>query len=217
MELKGKKINVLGDSITEGVGTSGPEHQYVNLLAAATGATVRNYGISGTRIARQTVPSTTPSFDGDYVARAKQMDKDADIVVVFGGTNDYGHGDAALGDDDSRDPYTFYGAMHLLCQELIANYPAGQIVFMTPLHRLEENRLVNEYGVRNQTNLAGYCAIIRHVCMTYGIPVLDLYATAGMNPTIPCNMENYLPDGLHPNDEGNRILADKLEKFLRAL
>ena len=35
------------------------------------------------------------------------MDSDADVVVVFGGTNDFGHGDAKLGTFESRDPYTF--------------------------------------------------------------------------------------------------------------
>ena len=31
MELKGKKINFLGDSITEGVGATDPEAMYVNI------------------------------------------------------------------------------------------------------------------------------------------------------------------------------------------
>ncbi len=29
------------------------------------------------------------------------MDSDADVVVVFGGTNDFGHGDAKLGTFES--------------------------------------------------------------------------------------------------------------------
>ena len=53
MELKRKKINFLGDSITEGHGTSAPENIFLNRLSRATGATANNYGISGSRIARQ--------------------------------------------------------------------------------------------------------------------------------------------------------------------
>ena len=54
MELKGKKINFLGDSITEGVGASEEQFMYPNVIAAECGlAAARNYGISGTRIARQ--------------------------------------------------------------------------------------------------------------------------------------------------------------------
>ena len=92
MELKGKKINFLGDSITEGHGTSDwntkPYHQ---VLKANVGlAEARNYGKGGTKIARLPVITDNP-FDQDFNLRALDMDLDADAVVVFGGTNDYGH------------------------------------------------------------------------------------------------------------------------------
>ena len=51
MELKGKKIYFLGDSITEGVGASDTEHCYVSVFGKLSGAVVKNYGISATRIA----------------------------------------------------------------------------------------------------------------------------------------------------------------------
>ena len=51
MELKGKKIYFLGDSITEGVGASDAEHCYVSVFGKLSGAIVKNYGISATRIA----------------------------------------------------------------------------------------------------------------------------------------------------------------------
>ncbi|MBS6474738.1 MAG: SGNH/GDSL hydrolase family protein [Clostridiales bacterium] len=54
MNLQGKIIHVLGDSITQGSGVSSEEYVYHAVLGRAVGAeTVRNYGISGTRIARQ--------------------------------------------------------------------------------------------------------------------------------------------------------------------
>ena len=97
MNLQGKKINFLGDSITEGHGTSGEACFFTTLIARETGAVCRNYGIGGTRIARQTIPSEKPRHDLDFPGRVDEMDPDADIVVVFGGTNDFGHGDAPLG------------------------------------------------------------------------------------------------------------------------
>ena len=60
MELNGKKINFLGDSITFGHGVADPENIYCNRIGKKYGATVRNYGISGTRFARQHVPSNRP-------------------------------------------------------------------------------------------------------------------------------------------------------------
>lgn len=93
MELTGKKINFLGGSITEGAGASSPEtcyvadmHRLYNLAAA------RNYGIGGTRIAPQKEVSAEPVWDQDFLGRYAKMDDDADFVVVFGGTNDFGHG-----------------------------------------------------------------------------------------------------------------------------
>ena len=45
MELIGKKINVLGDSITYGVGASSEETSYVGLLKKEYGEkNVNNYG-----------------------------------------------------------------------------------------------------------------------------------------------------------------------------
>ena len=103
------------------------------------------------------------------------MDSDADVVVVFGGTNDFGHGDAKLGTFESRDPYTFYGAMHVLCEKLINRFPNADILFMTPLHRCSEDEVSKENGLPEETNLAGYVSIIREVAEFYGLPVLDLF------------------------------------------
>ena len=41
MELKGKKIYFLGDSITEGVGASDTEHCYVSVFGKLSGAVVK--------------------------------------------------------------------------------------------------------------------------------------------------------------------------------
>ena len=72
MNLSGKKINFLGDSITHGSGTSGEDKRFSNLIAAKTGAICRNYGIGGTRIARQ-FNRTIPDFDdNDYCSKSMQ-------------------------------------------------------------------------------------------------------------------------------------------------
>ena len=53
--------------------------------------------------------------------------------------------------------------------------------------------------------------------MYYDLPVLDLYATGGMQPEVDTLRELYMPDGLHPNDAGHEIIAAKLEMLLRDL
>ena len=216
MDLKDKKIAFLGDSITEGHGTSCVEMRFTDLIAKNEGAICYNYGIGGTRIAYQHVPSAEPRWDMCFLDRADEMKHDADIVFVFGGTNDFGHGDAAVGCMDDREPYTFYGALHTLFTKIITKYPTAKIVVATPLHRCDEEKFMIKGGVPKAVKLIDYVNIIREVAEYYALPVLDLYKNSGLQPIVPIIQEKYVPDGLHPNDAGHVILADKIVAFLKS-
>ena len=217
MELKNKKVLFLGDSITEGTGASSPETCYVSVFGKISGAEVKNYGIGGTRIARQRRKSVKERHDKDFLSRVDGMDDNAEIVVVFGGTNDFGHGDSTIGTMESRDEYTFYGALHILCTSLINKYPNAEIIFMTPLHRIGEENEVNEIGLKHEVLLSGYVEIIKEVAGYYSLPVLDLFNTSGMQPNVDVIREIYMPDGLHPSDAGAEKIAKRLYSFLLSL
>lgn len=218
MELKGKKIAFLGDSITEGHGVTDPENRYWKVLARETGALCDGYGISGTRIAPSATPSADPVHDQYFVSRVPEMIPDADIVVVFGGTNDFGHGDAPFGSVTERNEDSFCGAYHHLLQTLIVRYPEAQLVVLTPLHRLGDTETGdNERGFPRWTDLEGYVNAIQAIAGFYGIPVLDLFRTSGLQPEVEVLRERFMPDGLHPNDAGHRKIADRLKGFLLLL
>lgn len=216
MELKGTKINFLGDSITEGAGTSSPDRMFTMLIEREYGAICQNYGIGGTRIARQKT-ATVERWDRDFISRVPEMDADADIVVVFGGTNDFGHGDAPLGTMSDRTPYTFYGALHCLYTALTEKYPDVPVVILTPLHRLNEDSPKGDNKPESVGTLKEYVNIIREVAEYYSFPVLDLFKESGLQPKVPVIQQKYIPDGLHPNDDGNAILAHKIARFLEML
>ena len=216
MELKGTKINFLGDSITEGAGTSSHDKMFTMLIEREYGAICQNYGIGGTRIARQKTP-TEEKWDRYFISRVPEMDNDADIVVVFGGTNDFGHGDAPLGTMNDRTPYTFYGALHCLYTALTEKYPDVPVVILTPLHRLNEDSPKGDNKPAPVGTLKEYVNIIREVAEYYSLPVLDLFKESGLQPKIPVIQQKYVPDGLHPNDDGNAILAHKIARFLETL
>ncbi len=216
MELKGTKINFLGDSITEGAGTSSHDKMFTMLIEREYGAICQNYGIGGTRIARQKTP-TEEKWDRDFISRVPEMDNDADIVVVFGGTNDFGHGDAPIGTMSDRTPYTFYGALHCLYTALIEKYPGVPIVVLTPLHRITEDIPTGDNKPAPVGTLREYVNIIREVAEYYSFPVLDLFKESGLQPKVPVIQQKYIPDGLHPNDDGNAILAHKIARFLETL
>lgn len=208
MELKNKKINFLGDSITEGAGASAYENCYVEVMKRQYApAEARNYGIGGTRIARQRIPSENPKYDRDFCSRVEEMDPDADIVVVFGGTNDHGHGDAPIGSESHRTPDTFIGACHCLYTTLSERFPDSRIAVLTPLHRAEENRV-------DGVTLEDYVNLIREIAGQYGLPVLDLYEKSAI---CPATLGELTTDGLHPNDEGHAILAKEIGEYLLEL
>ncbi|MGN1347259.1 MAG: SGNH/GDSL hydrolase family protein [Eubacteriales bacterium] len=218
MELKGKKIVFLGDSITEGAGTTGVEKHFVTLVGQwGEFRESKNYGIGGTRFARQIVP-TNERADRDFCARVNELDEDADIVVVFGGTNDFGHGDAPIGSFADRSLTTFYGACHYIMTRLHERFPGKPCIIMTPLHRLnEDNPKGDGNKPYNVATLKTYVDIIREMAEYYSLPVLDLYAESGIQPKVDIIRERYCPDGLHPNDDGHVILAKKILAYLRAM
>lgn len=220
MDLKGKKIFFIGDSITEGAGTSGDGYRYWDVLAARTGAVCKADGRGGSCIARQHNPEQhddwNPNIRNHFITRIDRWDADADVVVVFGGVNDFGHGDAPFGSMEDRTDDTFYGALHDLYQRLIEKYPQAHIVVMTPLHYIEEEK-TDRWGIPDKKPLLAYVQAIRQVAEFYSLPVLDMYAVSGMQPRVPVIMERYLPDGLHPNDAGHERIAVCVEAFLKTL
>ena len=214
MELRNKTIAFLGDSITEGAGASAPQKKFVEVFAELTGAKVLNYGIGGTRIAPQRKPSETARYDLDFIMRADDMEQNVDAVVVFGGTNDFGHGDAPFGKITDTSSETFCGACDVLMSKLIKKYPDIPIVIATPLHRLTEDYLINKIMLERKA-LSEYVEVIRKKAEKFSLPVIDLFAASGMQPNIEEQNSLYFADGLHPNDLGHRRLAKIFADFLR--
>lgn len=219
MELKDKIINFLGDSITQGVGVENPENIFHQKIAKKYGLkSANNYGISGTRIAKQKNPTIDePSFDKWFCSRVDEMTPDADAVVVFGGTNDWGHGDAPIGKFSDRTDDTFYGACHVLFSSLIIKYAGKPIVVLTPLHRYRPDEDELDIKDNSKATLKDYVDIIREVAEYYSLPVCDLFANSGLQPKVDVIRDKFVPDGLHPNDDGHAIMAERVGNFLLGL
>ena len=108
-------INFLGDSITEGLKWQKKEI-FCFYLSKWLNVRINNQGVHATRIARQ------DDDDKDFNFRLKDLDEKADFTFIFGGTNDYGMGDAELGDINSDSYYTFYGALKNLVKDLLKKF-----------------------------------------------------------------------------------------------
>ncbi len=222
MELKNKTALFLGDSITAGAKVNDIERNrfdYVLKRLAELGE-IHNYGLSGTRIASQIFSGEPSSVDaGDFCKRAKKMEKKADIIIVFGGTNDYGHGNAPFGDESDKTDKTFCGAVHSLMKYLREEYPTSTIVFMTPSRRLNDTLPSSDSikEVNPGKPLEDYANVICDAAPLYNINVLDLFHSLPINPNLEWERQLYVPDGLHPNDLGHRVIAEMLFSYLKAL
>lgn len=216
MDLKGRKIAFLGDSISEGCGASAYEKSFVGLFAAAhPEAEVFNYSIGGTKIAKQT--SVNYEYDTKpFYTRVNEFDPELDVVFIFGGTNDFGHGDAPMGRKGVAIYVdTFYGCYYKLLIDIQNRCPNARIVIVTPLHRHGEDFIAirpdGEYVLKD------YVVMIKNIAEYFSLPVLDLWAMSGIQPNIPANMQRYAPDGCHPNDAGHKILFELFDKFINNL
>lgn len=208
------KIAFLGDSITDKFVWPTHETKYCALVAKHFNATELNYGLSGSRIARQTVRvGTNP--DEDYILRARWLDYSSDFIVVFGGTNDWGHGDAPLGKFDDDTPYTFYGALKQLIDWMlrIGKFPKEKICFILPLYRYNENNPKGDLpnNQRIVPPLEEYREAIRKVCDYYEI---DYLMIKGIPEATTAQPSEFFRDGLHPNPKGHRVIADELIAYL---
>jgi len=207
------KINCLGDSITYGYtpdsGTQmkAPFPAQIRSLLGAYNC--RNYGISG---------STLAVNSGNYdpmCTRYTDMDNDADIVILFGGTNDYGRAvyTPTLGTISDAVNTTVYGALNILAAGLIEKYPKAFIFFITPLRRADKTG-DNDGGY----SLEDVATAIKEVGHKYSIPVLDLYSNGGFHIDNSTFRGYYGGnDKLHPNQAFvTEHLAPMIARFIQS-
>ena len=210
--LANKKIGFLGDSITEGA-------QFVNAFQQMTGCNAVNYGISGTHIAAVNA-SSTQAFEN----RVSSLADDLDAVVVFGGTNDFGHASTAqFGTfDDYTDPdkYSFYAGCHRMCKQLYNKFRGKPIIIMTPIHHGYEVDTAEYIFNSNGTITAGknpttgktfkeYVDAIKQVAQFYSLDVIDAFSESGLNPCLETSdARYYFSDGLHLSQNGGNRLAN---------
>ncbi|WLG14646.1 SGNH/GDSL hydrolase family protein [Psychrobacter cibarius] len=212
--LRGKKWAVIGDSIT--AKNFRANNNYHDFIKADVGdLTVYNYGIS-----------STGYFDRNNMV-STIIETDIDIVTVFLGTNDWGLTSAAsnkpLGVFLETGTTTVSGCVNTLFTALLNKFPTKKIAILTPLPRLEN------WGSDAESNNKGYtleqlCNLIKQYAAHYSLPCLDLYHGSNLTVWVAAGNAYYFtapasstPDGLHPNDAGHRVIADKVKAFLESI
>lgn len=225
MDFKNKTISFVGDSITFGYGLKNNETDRFSSIIERECKLEKayNYGVSGTRIAYQSKPSERAAHDLYFCGRAFQL-YPADLIFVYGGVNDYIHGDAPLGQPTDKTPTTFYGALEYLLTTLKENYPSSRLAFATPAHCVREGYTDSQpssdarKGNDNSRHpLYVYVEAIKEKCLEHNVPVLDMFNDFEINVNNKAQREKYTTDGLHFNEAGHKLLAERIKKFLKTL
>lgn len=239
--LKGITWNVLGDSLTS-VDFSHPN--WWEIIRDKHGMIVNNYGISGTTMAHtddrhlwdygftklnaneigyNPDDSSTWSTGNCMCERFVKMSDNADLITVMGVSNDE---TVPLGEWNSTDTTTTYGALNVLIKGLLNKYPDKKIAFFTPIQSLYtyDSNVENPAAELDKkmasdiTSLQLKVEAIKRKCNQYSIPCLDLYNTCGVVGVGNRGSVMFRSgDGLHPSEEGNKFMATAIENFIMTL
>lgn len=206
LDFSDKKIACLGDSITAAANLEGQENypacSYPAVLQELLGAEeVVNLGIGGSTIGRY--------WSSPFVERYREIPQDTDIIIVMGGTNDgFCLSQKEFGTLTERKPWTFCGDLDELMRGLKENYPNADIFFVTPLPNI-----LHDYLMRERTYLLpqnDLVNVILTLAAAYDFHVIDLYNANLLDSHDADIVTDYMPDGVHANETGYRILAEHI-------
>ena len=219
-----KTLAFLGDSITAGVGTNYIYHMY---LGGRFGWTCKNYGYGGSGYARsypstggkmatgqvgmgETITSSNKFEPNDFLTRIATIDTTIDALVIFGGTNDWAHGDEISVAD-------FTTAVNNVFSYAQTNFGRIPIIVLLPIHRGSDSTPNSTTG----KTLRDYCEIIKECAIPFGIRCIDLFAESGLNPANQHNNDLYyvrddtgVSDSLHPNHYAHKVISNLIASAL---
>lgn len=209
-ESRARRIVLYGDSITAEYGA--PEGSYTRLVQQKFHAdTVYRYGYCGHRYSRA-VSATHggPSWLGSYVGDVCRQ-ADADLIILFAGTNDYGH-NMPLGEPGDTATTTSCGGLQYILDYLIEHTDAP-VMLCTPfpngaVHRL--STLPNEQGLLMADYVAAFKAVAAQERYRGRVYVNDTFADCGFSPEdeVVDSVRVYTTDGLHLSALGYERLTD---------
>ena len=206
--LTGKRVAVIGDSITE---LDGHEVAKVGKIVGyqeafrQQGALVTTYGYGGATysLSDEKIAKRKHSSLYEKVVTDKMEFKEIDIVTLFGGTNDVGNG-YELGESDQLDTRTAIGGLKGIIEYIQGNNPKAQIFIFTPVRRV---------GQKENQKLEELTNKIIKVSKSYGLPMGNLFLSSGITLE---NSQEFLYDGLHPNSQGMALIGQEMVTVIEA-
>ena len=231
--LNGLNVLAIGDSLFAGAYETVGDKVWVNRLGVEFGWNLTNLGIGGATI----------SYDPDRTATNKSMyqllttdpnycygssdyytcgtpsgnPEDVDLILLEGGSNDYGTKvQAPLGHVGSDDPATFLGGWHLMTEELLSRYPNAVVVFVTAWENGNQTREDNAKAVTYTSSINSlyeqkYQNNRRVYIIDAGDPEVSGVAMIDANGSKnTAFIAEYAYDAFHLNDEGMKLMAGSM-------
>lgn len=222
--MEQKNIVFLGDSITMGYGLPDPRKRFSTLFCEKIGYAENNYGITGTLIAKA---GPSRANGSSFLDRYPAMTDNGNLIVVFGGVNDYFWSDEPITGNLQDDRY-FSCAVRHLCSGLKEKYPGRPILFLLPYRQRGIGNFAGgadgmEYSFHNTdtknyvgSTMEEYVLVLEQICRETGIFTLDLFRNFGIDIAhIDEDFKTYTLDGCHPNENGHLRIAEILSEFCR--
>lgn len=138
-----------------------------------------------------------------------------EVVLLQHGLNDFYAGIPIEDGENPYDEYTFKGALRTSLSILQTVCPNARIVLVTPTytwHR-QSGLSCEEYDA-GYGNQEVYVQAEQAVAEEFGVEVIDLYHDFFPHERWE-DWEMYTRDGLHPNEEGRRLMAERIAAFLQ--
>lgn len=205
------QIVFIGDSITEGVGgnldAEGEKISYVNYVDEVLNfENVLNHGEAG---------RTVTNYGDKELSMDANIDNliniDADIIVILIGVNDYLYysQEKRFGALDNGSTAGYCGALQSFVEAVERNYPDKEYFFVTTYQLLStDSSTYTDYNGVPTFN--DYMQVQRTLADRYGYHMIDIYSSGFMSTQDAVTTANLIPDGIHPNDAGYRILGEHI-------
>ena len=205
------QVVFIGDSITEGVGgnldAEGEKISYVNYVGEALNfERVLNHGKAGRTVANYGDKELSVDANIDNLIYI-----DADIVVVLIGVNDYLYYSQTkrFGALNNGSTAGYCGALQSFAEAAQRNNPDKDYFFVTtyPLLSTDSSTYTDYNGIPTFND---YMQVQRTLAEQYNFNVIDIYNSGLLSTQDAVTTANLIPDGIHPNDAGYRILGEHI-------